>query len=343
MAQDKINSRDEGIRYRMRKYDTYIPRAGSSRIRNAESAVKNPIILQENIISAKAPQNQNSLQINTKQHLLSHQVRTARLSAAPASTIALRAVNNARLAQDDIFPDQLNTVYGSTKRKLSRLQKFMYGFGVLVLVFSLFVSIQSFINNKNAKDQIATLGANSSKDEQGVSQGTGNEPSEEEVSYQSILAYQVSNPEDPRYLRIPELKVFARIKNLGIDNKGAVDSPHNIYDAGWYNGSARPGSRVGSSLILGHVSGWTAPGVFKNLKKLTAGVQFEIEKGSGEKIKYEVTRIENIPVDQVDMSKVLSTEIAGEHDVKLMTCGGKYDKNTKSFTERTILYAREIK
>jgi hypothetical protein len=153
----------------------------------------------------------------------------------------------------------------------------------------------------------------------------------------------VKNPQDPRYIRIPEINVFARIKNLGIDSSGAVDAPHNIYDAGWYNGSARPGSKVGSSLILGHVSGWTAPGVFKKASNLKPGMQFEIEKGSGEKIKYEVNRTETIPVEQVDMSKVLSTETSGEHDLKLMTCGGKYDKNTKTFKDRVIVYAKIVK
>jgi LPXTG-site transpeptidase (sortase) family protein len=218
----------------------------------------------------------------------------------------------------------------------------MYGFGVIVLLFSAFVSVQSFINNKQAKEQIATLGENISKDEQGVSEGTGDEPSEDEISESAIYAFQVTNPQDPRYIRIPELGILARVKNLGTTPEGAVDAPKNIYDAGWYNGSARPGNSVGSSLILAHVSGWTSAGLFKNINKLVDGSEFEVEKGNGEIIKYSVTKKEQIPVDQVNMSKVLSTETAGQHDIKLMTCSGKYNKSTKTFDDRYIVYAKQI-
>jgi sortase (surface protein transpeptidase) len=235
-----------------------------------------------------------------------------------------------------------NSVFVSGRRKTSILQKMIYAFASLVVVFSGFVSVQSFITNNQAKEQIATLGEAVSRDEQGVSEGTGNEPSEEPISQSVVANYQVPNPEDPRFLRIPSLGVFSRIKNLGVTPEGAVDAPRNIYDTGWYNGSARPGSRVGSSLILGHVSGWTGPGVFKKINELPAGGEFEIEKGTGEVIKYSVVRSEQIPLDQIDMSKVLSTEEAGKHDLKLMTCSGRYNSSTETFEDRFIVYAKQI-
>jgi LPXTG-site transpeptidase (sortase) family protein len=219
----------------------------------------------------------------------------------------------------------------------------MYGVGSAVLLFSMFVSIQSFVTNNKAKEQIATLGASTSKDEQGVSEGTGDEPSEEPISESAVLAFRPPNPEDPRYLRIPDINVFSRIKAVGTTGAGAVDTPKNIFDTGWYSGGARPGNAVGSSLILGHVSGWTGPGVFKNINKLSTGSKFEIEKGTGEKVYYEVTRTEQIPATQVDMSKILATEVAGQHDIKLMTCSGRYNAQTKSFDDRYVVYGKQVK
>jgi LPXTG-site transpeptidase (sortase) family protein len=193
-----------------------------------------------------------------------------------------------------------------------------------------------------AKDLVATLGDSNTKDEFGVSEGTGSEPSEEEVSQSAIANYRVADPKDPKYLRIPELGILARVKNLGVTNDGAVDAPKNIHDSGWYNGSARPGSSAGSSLILGHVSGWTGPGIFKKIDKMIAGSQFEVEKGNGEIVRYRVTKTEKIPLDQVNMSKILSTEVAGKHDMKLMTCSGKYNDQTKTFDDRFVVYAEQI-
>jgi hypothetical protein len=255
----------------------------------------------------------------------------------------MTAVNTAQIFDNEQYPDNETTIYGSAKRKLTLLQKMMYGFGAVVLLFATFVSVQSFITNNQAKEQIATLGENSSRDEYGVSEGTGDEPSEEQISESAIRAFQVPDPRDPRFLRIPELGVFARIKNLGVTAEGAVDAPRNIYDTGWYNGSARPGASAGASLVLGHVSGWTGPGVFKQINRLVPGSQFEIEKGNGEVVRYSVTNSEQLPLDQIDMSKILGTEKAGEHDIKLMTCSGRYNNETKTFEDRFVVYATQIK
>lgn len=347
---------------RSRKYDTYSPRSGSVRGRVQPA-------LQSRPSSSVAPSNNSKIPSNapvavTSTALKSSQtikqtvdVKPKAFKRPPVSTaqnkkivrpsqyrqssgLALSAVEQSVLSEsDNNYP---NTVYGSAKRKLGLLQKAMYALAVTVVVFSGFVSVQSFITNNQAQEQIATLGDSVSRDEQGVSEGTGNDPSEEPIDEAVVRNFIPANPEDPRFLRIPELGVFSRIKNLGVTPEGAVDAPRNIFDTGWYNGSARPGSKAGSSLILGHVSGWTGPGVFKKINELPVGGEFEIEKGTGEIIKYSVVRSEQLPVDQINMSRVLSTEVAGEHDLKLMTCSGKYNSSTETFEDRFIVYAKRI-
>lgn len=228
------------------------------------------------------------------------------------------------------------------KRKQSKLHLAFYGFGLIVFLFAGAVSVQTLLVNKSAKDQIGVLGDKTSTlDNQGIEEGTGSDPSEGVVTAQAIANYK-TDPELPRVIRIPDLGVYARIKHTGTDN-GAVDSPRNVNDVSWYNESARPGNSIGSSLLLGHVSGWTSAGVFKKIDQLKPGDRFEIEKGSGEKLTYEVTKGERIPLEQVDMSKILGTEVAGEHDMKLMTCSGKYNKDTKQFEERYVVYAKILR
>ncbi len=344
----------------MKKYDSYNPRVGqvNSRTRTTilspvqNKAPQSPLISRTTNLSApkisspavqETPLARLPLQ-QTKQSSVITTNRPSKTRHTRDNTIALNAVHRSKLPEESgPYPDENISVYASGKRKLSLLQKTMYGFGVTVFIFSLLVSIQSFVTNNEAKEQIATLGENITKDEQGVSEGTSDEPSEEHIPESAILSFMPSNPEDPRYLRIPDINVFSRIKSLGVTPGGAVDTPKNIYDTGWYNEGARPGNAVGSSLILGHVSGWTGPGVFKNVNKLAVGAKFEIEKGTGEKINYEVTRTEQVVAIEVDMSKILATEVAGEHDIKLMTCSGKYNKETKSFEDRFIVYGKQIK
>lgn len=355
-AQPNNNSRT-----RNRKYDSYSPRSGSVRgntnfvsnsvITNQETALlKNADTSQKlsqsvNVQNSALRQNYNIQPQRVKPHNTlnsSRHVSRGQNSRVHGNSkqIALHAIKQSSYNKSEAT--YVNSVYVSAKRKTSILQKMMYAFASLVVVFSGFVSVQSFITNNKAQEQIATLGDAVSRDEQGVSEGTGNEPSEEPIPRSVVANYQVSNPEDPRFLRIPSLGVFSRIKNLGVTPEGAVDAPRNIYDTGWYNGSARPGSKAGSSLILGHVSGWTGPGVFKRINELPIGGEFEIEKGTGEVIKYSVVRSEQIPVDQIDMGKVLSAEEAGKHDLKLMTCSGRYNSSTETFEDRFIVYAKRI-
>ncbi len=360
MQENKISLSSPILRSRVKKYDTYqnhgrgsfkgnSPRitTENTQVSNTRSNLVQPVDTSEvrKLDSNQVATAQENTSIDQKQTIQKIKPKTINYSDKTSTqngALALQAVGTARIYENEIYPDNESTLYGVAKRKLSIFQKAMYGLGVLVLVFSAFVSIQTFITNREAKNQIATLGENSSKDDQGVSEGTGDDPSEEEVSQAAIAAYQVSDPRDPRYIRIPELGVLARIKSLGITPSGAVDAPKNIFDAGWFNGSVRPGSSKGSSFILGHVSGWTGPGVFKNINRLVAGSQFEIEKGNGEIIKYSVTKTEKLALDQIDMSKILSTEVSGKQDIKLMTCSGKYNKETKTFEDRFVVYAEEI-
>ncbi|MDO8265423.1 MAG: class F sortase [Candidatus Saccharibacteria bacterium] len=268
-------------------------------------------------------------------------------SVVNTQKIALMAVAKAKNYQPENSVIENQFVKNSKKfwfSKMSKAQYAFYGFGMIVFLFAGFVSIQTMLTNNEAKEQIGVLGDKTFvTDSEGVVESTdGSEPAEEEVSAQAIANYRV-DPELPRYLRIPEIGVNSRIKHTGVNSKGAVDAPKNINDVSWFNESAKPGNEIGSSLLLGHVSGWSAPGVFKKIDKLQPGTRIEIEKGSGQKLVYEVTKGEKIPLDQVDMSKILSTETVGQHDLKLMTCSGRYNKETKQYEDRYLIYAKILK
>jgi len=366
MSINKNSSNSLDSRTRVKKYDSYQPRNGTS-LRHAQilpTTNTEPVKYnqQSTITHAVGQSTKQSKSLGIKSSYSPHanlktkkpqthksyktnnnSTHNASAQKARTTKMAMVAVATAQIYENEQYPDNETTLYGRAKRRVTLAQRVLYGFAALILVFSAFVSVQSFITNQQAKKQIAALGENSSRDEQGVAEGTGSDPSEEKISESAIYAFQPPDPRDPRFIRIPELGVLARVKNLGITPDGAVDAPKNINDAGWYNGSARPGSSVGSSLLLGHVSGWTAPGIFKQINRLVPGSQFEVEKGNGEIIKYRVTKSEKIPLDQVDMAKILGTEVAGEHDIKLMTCSGRYNSQRETYEDRFVVYATQIK
>ena len=223
-------------------------------------------------------------------------------------------------------------------------QKVVYILGAFAFCMAIFASLHTVFTNKQTKQQVEeTLGVSAviGVDDQGVSEGTAEDPAEVEVSAAAYSAYSVV-PEQPRYIKIPIIGVDARVKSSGVNAKGRVDAPWNVHDVSWFNEGVLPGSSAGSSLLVGHVSSWTTDGVFKHIDRLTPGALIQIERGDGSVINYAVKKTENIPLDEVDMSKILGTEIAGKHDIKLMTCSGNYDRDSERYDHRFVVYAAEI-
>lgn len=160
-------------------------------------------------------------------------------------------------------------------------------------------------------------------------------PTEEEKQQ-----YEVA-PGLPRALYINNIEVMgAKILPLGLDNTGAIAAPDSIYDVGWYKNSAQPGSGKGAVVLDGHVRGVNDPkGVFYKLKDLKVGEKIVIEKGDGSRISYTVHETEILPVEKVDMHKVMRSQQADIEGLSIITCGGKYDYSRELFEDRVIVYA----
>lgn len=145
-------------------------------------------------------------------------------------------------------------------------------------------------------------------------------------------------PDLPRYLSIEKFGVTSRILKVGIDKSGAVDAPASIHDVGWYSGSAKPG-HAGVMFLDGHVSGPTQPGVFKKLGTLTPGDSVKIQRGDGSTHSYEVTSTRLVPEKDVNMDNLLKTSNQDEERLVMMTCGGRFDRQTDQFNDRVIVQA----
>lgn len=217
----------------------------------------------------------------------------------------------------------------------------LYIFGLTAFVFAIFASIHTIYTNVQTKESVQVLGVSAeagTTDETGVTQGNPDQPSEDPVGENAFRSYSVDN-DAMRYLRIPSIEVNARVKSRGLDKNGAIEAPRNIYDVNWYTGSVLPGSRTGTSLISGHLSGWTNSGVFKRIETLKVGAVVEIERGDGRVFAYTVTKTEKKAASDIDMSEVLATEKADTHVLKLMTCAGQFDSRANTYKDRVIVHA----
>lgn len=165
-------------------------------------------------------------------------------------------------------------------------------------------------------------------------------PATDQPTAAEIAAYTVA-PNMPRYLVISRIGVKARVMQLGLTKTGALATPSNVFDTGWYTGSAQPG-KPGATLIDGHISSWTTHGVFYNLKDLKAGDQMQIVRGDGITITYQVVKTQTYADTNTDMTSALTPVVAGTPGLNLISCYGSVKPGTSEFNQRIVVYTKQV-
>ena len=151
---------------------------------------------------------------------------------------------------------------------------------------------------------------------------------EEEPTTEEVKEYTVA-PDRPRYLTIEKLGINkARILSMGINAKGELDTPRNIFDVGWYEGSGRPG-QGGTLIIDGHNGGPHVLGVFKNTPTLVNGDKIIVERGDGVIYKYSVVENVSVPLSEADayMRVAARSPETGKESVTLISCTGEWSQS----------------
>lgn len=156
-------------------------------------------------------------------------------------------------------------------------------------------------------------------------------------SVEEIREYQTTS-DAPRVLRIPKLDVQTRVKRVGASLNGEPISPNNIFDAGWFDDSAKPGL-PGVVLINGHTGGQTKDGIFSDLASLVANDLLLIERGDGINLTYKVVKVQAYPADQVDMTAALQSVDANKNGLNLMTSAIRYDGRSSKAEQRIVVFA----
>ena len=149
--------------------------------------------------------------------------------------------------------------------------------------------------------------------------------------------YQVP-ADQPRLIKIPAIAVSGPIQKVGITKDNSISVPSNITFAGWYTGSVKPGE-TGLSIIDGHVSGKYADGIFKHLANLKVGDTFIVEYGDKTQKNFEVIDIKTLP-ESDSIAFLLAKRDDVERQLNLITCGGKFNRDTQRYNDRTIVVAK---
>lgn len=117
-----------------------------------------------------------------------------------------------------------------------------------------------------------------------------------------------------------------------------MEAPQTPDQVAWYKLGPRPGE-AGSAVIAGHSGQWAngAHSVFDNLHKLRPGDTVLVEDKVGLTTRFIVRESRNYK-PEADATAVFGSKDGKVH-LNLITCEGVWDKTSKSYSQRLIVFA----
>jgi sortase (surface protein transpeptidase) len=140
----------------------------------------------------------------------------------------------------------------------------------------------------------------------------------------------------PVRLRIPAAGVDTPVEKLGRAADRTIELPSRPELAGWFGGGPRPG-QPGPAVIIGHVVWDGSPAVFVRLAELAPGDNVLVDRTDGSTEEFRVTRLQQVPKTHFPTDQVYAPDLAPS--LRLITCGGSYDPNARSYRDNVIVYA----
>lgn len=214
--------------------------------------------------------------------------------------------------------------------------KILYGMATILFVLGVAVAFTGLRANDKVAAQVKTMQKKSTSQPGGAA-AAGALPSADRPSDESIRSYTVA-PDMPKYISIPKQGVYARVFPMGVNDKSQLDTPNNIHDAGWYNGSSMPG-KPGAMLIDGHSGIGKTNGVFHNVARLQKGDKIVVTRGDGQELTYTIATVTVLKVDAVDMTNMVTPANGASEGINIITCTGKLIPGTTSLDQRVLVRA----
>ncbi|MGA5357220.1 class F sortase [Streptomyces purpurascens] len=144
----------------------------------------------------------------------------------------------------------------------------------------------------------------------------------------------------PQRVDIPGIGVQAPVVARGLDRRGALDPPP--YDqpgvVGWYAGGVAPGA-PGTALLVGHVDSDTRPAVFFKVSALRPGQTIRVIRADAKVAEFTVESVQVLTRDRFDAHQAYGPRRSGRAELRLVTCGGSFDRTTGSYTANVVVSA----
>jgi sortase (surface protein transpeptidase) len=144
--------------------------------------------------------------------------------------------------------------------------------------------------------------------------------------------------ENPARIVIPAIETDALIVNVGVLDDGSMDLPP-FGLAAWFHVGPAPGDR-GPAVIIGHVDSKKGPDVFFRLHELERGDEIRVYDKNGDAATFVVDSLELTLKSELPTERIWNDTL--EPVIRLITCGGDFDRSTGHYLSNTIVYGHLV-
>jgi sortase (surface protein transpeptidase) len=143
----------------------------------------------------------------------------------------------------------------------------------------------------------------------------------------------------PVRVTIPKIDADSSLVPLGLERDGTLQVPsvNEPRQAGWFTGAPTPGE-VGPAVIAGHVDGRKMKGIFFRLHELAAGDVVLVGRADGTTATFVVSERQQIAKSRFPTERVYGDTPGPE--LRLITCGGAFDRPNRNYLDNVIVYAK---
>jgi len=139
----------------------------------------------------------------------------------------------------------------------------------------------------------------------------------------------------PATILISSLDVHRPVEPVGVNRKGEMDLPQNLWNAGWYKYGPIPGA-PGDAVIEGHAGYPNAPLLFARLRDLHGGDKIVIVLADGSR---RLFLVDSIAIWRAGTGPPGLGEPYGPPRLTLITCTGPFDDHYKTYADRLSVEA----
>lgn len=143
---------------------------------------------------------------------------------------------------------------------------------------------------------------------------------------------------EPVAVHIPAIAVDSELEVLRRSPDGTIELPA-WHRAGWWADGPKPG-QLGPAVILGHVDSASGPAVFRRLHELQPGDEVTVTRADGSVARFSVDRLERHPKQAFPTEAVYAPSL--EAGLRLVTCGGTFDRSTGHYRDNVIVFATPV-